>query len=74
MEPLYPDVEVKLLGEDGNAFGIIGRCRRAIRNAARKGVLPKSMAATISEEFTKEATEGDYDHLLQTVMKYFTVY
>lgn len=32
-EPLYPHVYVPLLGEDGNAFHIIGRVRRAMRDA-----------------------------------------
>lgn len=57
---------VKLLGEDGNAFSIMGRCARAMRaagwdEARRKEVLAEMQAA------------GDYDHLLQTAMKYFEV-
>lgn len=53
---------VRLVGEDGNAFAILGRVRRAMRHAG----WPKS---TI-DEFLREATAGDYDHLLQTVMRY----
>ena len=26
----FPDVEVKLLGEDGNAFGIVSKVRKAL--------------------------------------------
>ena len=48
--------------EDGNAFAIIGRCR-----VAAKGTDLDWSA------FKKEAMSGDYDHLLQTVMKYFEV-
>ena len=31
MEPLYPDIQVKLVGEDGNAFFVIGSVRKALR-------------------------------------------
>lgn len=71
MEPLYPDVEVRLVGEDGNAFSIIGRCRAAVRRAARRGVFSQKEAEAIISDFTEEATAGDYDDLLQTVTKYF---
>lgn len=30
MEPRYPNITVKLIGEDGNAFGIIGKATRAL--------------------------------------------
>lgn len=63
MEPLYPDIHVQLTGEDGNAFFIIGRCRKAMRKA---GLENKEI-----EEFCREAMESDYDHVLQTVMKWF---
>ena len=60
MTPKYPNVKVKLTGEDGNAFFIIGRTIAAMRKAK------------ISEEnittFRVEAMSGDYNHLLQTVM------
>ena len=29
MEPRYPDITVKLVGADGNAFAILGACGRA---------------------------------------------
>lgn len=64
-EPLYPHVEVKLIGEDGNAFAILGACRRE----ARREKLPNEAIA----KFMNEALNGDYDHLLQTVQKWFTV-
>jgi len=59
----YPDVKVKLVGEDGNAFAILGRCSKAARRAGLSGDEIK--------EFTNEATSGDYDNLLMTCMKYF---
>jgi hypothetical protein len=58
----YPDVRVQLTGEDGNAFAILGRVRQALR---RGGVSKEEIAA-----FTAEATSGDYDHLLRTVMEW----
>jgi len=61
----YPEVKVKLVGEDGNAFFIIGRVSQALR---RHGV-PKEKVA----EFQNEAMKGDYDHLLRTVMRWVDV-
>lgn len=55
---------VKLVGTDGNAFAIIGRVSKALKRAG----LRKE-----AEEFVKEATSGDYNHLLQTAMKYVEV-
>jgi len=63
--PKYPLVNVELVGEDGNAFFIIGRVSRALRRA---GVSDDDI-----NEFTEEATNGNYDHLLQTVMKWVNV-
>lgn len=57
----YPDITVKLSGEDGNAFSILARVQQAMR---RNGV-PKGEI----EAFHAEATSGDYDDLLQTVMR-----
>lgn len=64
-ETMYPEIEVKLLGEDGNGFMIVGRVRRALERARVPG--------HIVDEFTEEATSGDYDHLLQTAMRWVEV-
>lgn len=64
-QPKYPQVKVKLVGEDGNAFFILGR----VQGAMRKAGLTKEQIA----EFIKEATSGDYDHLLATAMKWVDV-
>lgn len=64
-EVKYPDVEVQLSGEDGNAFAIIGRVSSALRRAR---VPSKEIS-----EFTDEAMSGDYDNVLQTCMKWVTV-
>jgi hypothetical protein len=55
---------VKLVGEDGNAFAIMGRVIQALRKAGLKDQI---------ESFKKEAMSDDYDHLLQTAMKYVEV-
>jgi hypothetical protein len=56
---------VRLVGEDGNAFFILGRCRRVAR------------AAGWDEEqldvFMNKAMDGDYDHLLRTVAEHFEI-
>jgi len=31
MTPKHPEIIVKLVGEDGNAFAILGKCRAAMR-------------------------------------------
>ena len=74
MDPKYPEVSVKLLDGDGNdladkeagnAFNILAKVRRALRDSG--------ISAAEIDAFGKEATKGDYDHLLQTVMKWVTV-
>jgi len=55
------DVRVKLVGEDGNAFAILGRVSKALK----RGGYPEMV-----EPFMKEAMSGDYDHLLRTAMEY----
>lgn len=62
MEPKYPNITVKLAGEDGNAFAILGRVAKAMQRA---GIPTEEISA-----FRKEATSGDYDHLLQTCMRW----
>ena len=61
--PKYPHLRLALIGEDGNAFAILGRARRLM-------LLHKCSEVQI-ESFFKEAQSGDYDHLLQTCMRYF---
>ncbi len=61
----YPHVRVQLVGQDGNSFMVLGLCQRA----AQKAGLSKAEI----DEFFKEAQAGDYDHLLQTCMKWFDV-
>lgn len=61
----YPEIMVELSGQDGNAFMILGLCKRAMQRAH----LPQEEI----DKFMKEATSGDYNHLLATVMTWFDV-
>ena len=58
-------VKVRLVEEDGNAFSILGRCRAAMRKAGYPQVF--------IDTFVTEATAGNYDDLLATVMRYWVV-
>jgi len=59
------NVKVQLTGQDGNAFMILGLVRKAMQRAG--------IDKEIIDAYMKEATSGDYDHLLQTTMKYVEV-
>ncbi len=61
--PKHPHIKVQLSGQDGNAFTILGACLQA----AEKAGLPREQV----KGFIKEATEGDYDHLLLTATRWF---
>ena len=65
MQPKYPNVMVRLTGEDGNAFFILGKC---IKEARRIGLTEQQIG-----EFREKAVNGDYNNLLQTCMEYFDV-
>ena len=52
-------IRVRLIGENGNAFMVLGKVRAALRRAGYGQEFIKA--------FTDEATGGDYNHLLATV-------
>jgi hypothetical protein len=54
---------LKLVGEDGNAFSILGRARQAARAA---GWSDAEWSA-----FRTQATAGDYDNLLRACLEHF---
>ena len=63
MEVKCPEVKtVKLVGEDGNAFAILGRVMRAMKLA--------KVSPELIEQYRVEATSGDYNNLLVTTMKW----
>ena len=61
----YPKIKVKLVGKDGNAFAILGSVATAMREA--------KLEESEIKEFRKEATSGDYNHLLRTCMEWVDV-
>ena len=65
MEVKYPEIEVELTGQDGNAFAIMGVVKRALKQAGVSG--------EEQDLYFQESTSGDYDHLLQTAMRWVTV-
>ena len=61
----HPDIEVELVGSDGNAFAIMGKVQKALR---QHGV-PKEEI----NEYLTESQSGDYDNLLATATRWVTV-
>ncbi len=59
----YPQVTVKLLGADGNAFAILGASKKAAKAA---GLTDEQIT-----EYMDEAMSGDYEHLLSTTFRFF---
>ena len=64
MEPLFPNVTVKLTGTDGNAFAILGNVERAMRKA---GVAQKDIDRMKNDVFSRD------QYALQTVMEWVNV-
>jgi hypothetical protein len=61
----YPEVHVRLVGEDGNAFAIMARVSSALKEA---GVPQEEI-----DKYYEESTSGDYDNLLQTATRWVQV-
>ena len=56
---------VKLVGTDGNAYALMGKVQRGLRQAGAP--------TEVVSAFMDEAMSGDYNHLLSTCMKYVDV-
>jgi hypothetical protein len=65
MTPKYPDVVVQLIGTDGNAYALLGQVNRALRQAG--------VSQAERDAFRQEATQGNYDQLLGTIMRWVDV-
>ena len=63
--PKYPDITIHLIGENGNAFHVLGLCLSAMR----RGHIPQEE----QDEFCRQATASDYNHLLITCLEWFNV-
>lgn len=64
-EVRHPEIEVELIGQDGNAFAVLGLVLREMRRAG--------LSEEERDEFVAEATGGDYDDLLATVQRWVEV-
>jgi hypothetical protein len=63
--PKYAEIEVELVGQDGNAYAIMGRVANALKEA---GVSEEEINA-----YLDESRSGDYDNLLRTAVKWVSV-
>jgi hypothetical protein len=60
----YPQLHMRLAGEDGNAYSIMGRLTRVLR---RGGVSQEEIKAVMDN-----MTSSNYEHLLQVAMETVT--
>ena len=58
------NIKLNLEGVDSNAFVLLGHAQRELR---------RNHKMDMWDEFHKEATAGDYNHLLATIMDWFDV-
>jgi len=65
LNPKYPNVKVPLVGLDGNAFAILGRVAKALREAR--------VSNDEINLYMKQATGGDYNKLLATTARWVDV-
>lgn len=61
----FPEIEVQLVGSDGNAFAIVG----AVTSAMNRAGLPLAELNIYREQ----AMSSDYDNLLRVTMQTVTV-
>lgn len=62
----YPNIEVQLTGQDGNAFNLLG----IVQSAMRKNKVPQEEI----NKFLEEAMGGDYNNLLCTCCDWVSVH
>jgi hypothetical protein len=65
MSVKYPEIKVKLVGTDGNAYAIMGNVQKALRRA---GVSQEEIA-----KYLEESMSGDYDNLIATACRWVKV-
>jgi hypothetical protein len=57
-------LHLRLIGEDGNAFAILGRASKLLRD--------HGLDKDVVDQFLAEARSGDYSQLLETCERWFT--
>lgn len=63
--PVYPNITVQFLGQDRNAFNLMGIVSRALAD----GLVSKEER----NEFMEEAMSGDYNNLLRVCASWVNV-
>ena len=58
------NIKVKLIGNDGNAFAILGAVSKALK---------KNGQAELAKEYMAEAQSGDYNNLLRVTSEYVEI-
>ncbi len=61
----YPEIKVKLVGTDGNAYAIMGNVQKALKRA---GVSQDEISL-----YLKESMSGDYDNVIATACRWVSV-
>ena len=61
-ENIKKKVKLNLVGTDGNAFAVMGNFKQ---QAKKENWTPEEIEAVLDE-----AMEGDYNHLLATILEY----
>lgn len=64
---------LKLIGQDGNAFAIIGKAQGAMKKHLRAQGKSNAEIKEACDKIVKEMTSGDYDNLLRVVDNYFEI-
>ena len=59
----FPQVKIRLSGEDGNAFAIMARAKQAARRAG--------VSSDDIKDYLDKATAGDYNDLIQVTLKWW---
>jgi hypothetical protein len=57
-------INVKLIGEDGNAFYILGKVSKALKENGYSHLV---------KQYKEEAMSGDYNNLLRVTMEYVNI-
>ncbi len=65
MKPPTEKPVVKLIGNNGNAFSIMGQVQRALKKSGAD--------REYIDQYLSEAMSGNYDHMLAVSMEYVTV-
>jgi hypothetical protein len=61
----YPEIEVQLTGNDGNAYSIMG----AVSKALKRAEVPQIEI----DQYINRSMSGDYDNLLQVAASWVQV-